>query len=402
MVRAKLQKRHYLTGMSFGLADILFIIVIFQLLFTSVFLFTHGVGGKGGKESGRRSSNGLLGVFFLVIGLNLLDNLFLRLGVYARHPAFALWSVWLLLLFGPLLYLYTQSVLYQDFRFGARKWGHFLPFAVLFVATEIYWQSLGPAEQRLLLVQLTTQRAPVTPYWNTALIFLHFFFYVALSFVLIGRFKKAAGEAFSNYRRMDIRWLSYTLLFFSVAMLLAGLNSVIGRTPLAVFWWPVFLIVIFLVWVYINSLLLKALKQPELFAVLKEREIAGGPPPEAAAEKEEGDWTGVLAQVKVQMETQRPWLEPDLTLEQLAAQLRLRPKLLSQAINAGLGQNFFEFINTYRIEEAKRLLTDPADKKVTVLEVLYAVGFNSKSSFNTVFKKQTGLTPSEFKKTNGG
>ncbi len=82
--------------------------------------------------------------------------------------------------------------------------------------------------------------------------------------------------------------------------------------------------------------------------------------------------------------------------------MKLRPKLLSQAINEGLGKNFFEFINRYRIEEAKRLLTDPADKKITVLEVLYQVGFNSKSSFNTVFKKQTGLTPSEFKKKVAG
>jgi AraC-like DNA-binding protein len=130
-----------------------------------------------------------------------------------------------------------------------------------------------------------------------------------------------------------------------------------------------------------------------------------GPRVTTVMEKEEkavDEWKGVLAQLRGHMEMGRPWLEPDLTLEQLAAQLKLRPKLLSQAINEGLGQNFFEFINTYRIEEAKRLLTDPADKKITVLEVLYAVGFNSKSSFNTVFKKQTGLTPSEFKNTSGG
>jgi AraC-like DNA-binding protein len=131
--------------------------------------------------------------------------------------------------------------------------------------------------------------------------------------------------------------------------------------------------------------------------VLKE-----GPEPEepAVAPREEkgGDWKEVLRKLQAHMETQQPWLDPDLTLEQLASQLRLRPKLLSQAINEGLGRNFFEFINTYRIDEAKRLLTNPADKKITVLEVLYQVGFNSKSSFNTVFKKQTGMTPSEFKK----
>ncbi len=377
--------------MSFGLADILFVIVIFQLLFTSLFLFTH--------RGGRRSSNGLLGTFFLVIGLNLMDNLLLIKGVYTAHPGFAIWSVWLLLLFGPLLYLYTQSILYRDFRLSLRKCLHFLPFVVLFIITEIYWLAKGPDEQRQLLERIVTRQVPSYQYWDSAFIFLQFFVYMYAAFRLIARFRKVAGDVFSDYRRTDIRWLSYTLLFFTVTMLLAALNSLIGMTVLAVYWWPLFLVVIGMVWVYINVTLLKALRHSGLFGVLED-EPAGAKGMGEVAEKEGKtvEWKEMLVQMRTHMETERPWLEPDLTLEQLAAQLKLRPKLLSQAINEGLGQNFFEFINTYRIGEAKRLLTNPADKKVTVLEVLYQVGFNSKSSFNTVFKKQTGLTPSEFKK----
>ena len=98
------------------------------------------------------------------------------------------------------------------------------------------------------------------------------------------------------------------------------------------------------------------------------------------------------------MQSQRSYLEPELTLNDLATQIAVKPKLLSQVINELMHRNFFEFINHYRIEEAKRLLTNPKDKKITVLEVMYEVGFNSKSSFNTLFKKHTGLTPGEFKK----
>src|SRR5207253_4265417 len=98
------------------------------------------------------------------------------------------------------------------------------------------------------------------------------------------------------------------------------------------------------------------------------------------------------------MQQNKPFLDSELTLDELAVQLQVKPKLLSQTINEVAQQNFFEFINHYRIEEAKRLLTNPKDKKITVLEVMYEVGFNSKSSFNTLFKKATGLTPSEFKK----
>ena len=98
------------------------------------------------------------------------------------------------------------------------------------------------------------------------------------------------------------------------------------------------------------------------------------------------------------MRNKKAYLEPELTLEQLASQLALKPRVLSQTINEILGQNFYDFINRYRIEEAARLLTNPKDKKITILEVLYEVGFNSKSSFNTLFKKYTGLTPTEFRK----
>jgi len=374
--------------MSFSLADILFVIVIFQLLFTSLFLFTH--------RGGRRSSNVLLGAFFLVIGLNLMDNLLLIKGAYTGNTGFGLWSVWLLLLFGPLLYLFTQSILYRDFRLSFSKGWHFLPFVLLFIITEIYWQMKGPAQRRVILEQIMMRKVPGYQYWDSALIFVQFFLYMFASFRLIGRFKQAAGDAFSDYRRIDIRWLSYSLLFFTAAMALAAVNSFIGLTSLAAYWLPVFLVVTGLMWVYINVLLLKALRDSELFGVLEDE------PQEAATSGPVMEWRGVLDQLRGHMETRRPWLDPDLTLEQLALQLKLRPKLLSQAINDGLGQNFFEFINTYRVKEAKRLLTNPVDRKITVLEVLYQVGFNSKSSFNTVFKKQTGLTPSEFKKKMAG
>jgi AraC-like DNA-binding protein len=77
----------------------------------------------------------------------------------------------------------------------------------------------------------------------------------------------------------------------------------------------------------------------------------------------------------------------------------MNPKELSVLINQHLNQHFFDFVNEYRIEEEKLLLKNPEKKEFTVLDILYEVGFNSKSSFNTAFKKHTGLTPTQFKKT---
>lgn len=381
-------------AMSFSLSDIFFVVVIFQLLFTSVFLFSH--------QKGNTISNALLGALFLAICLNLADNLLLIKGVYSNAPSFGLWSVWLLLLFGPLLYLYTQSVLYKDFSLSLRKWMHFLPFILLFLTTEIYWQVQTPEEKQVILHNILSRKIATGQYWNSALIFGQFFVYMTASIRLIGRFKRVAGEEFSNYQRINIDWLSYTIFFFTLTMVLAAFNSFIGMTMLAKYWWAVFMLVILLVFIYINSVLLKALQRPELFAVLEERSPGAVAPGKAVSPADEQEGKRTLGLLARHMETVKPWLDPDLTLEELAGQLGLRPRMLSQVINERLGQNFFEFINRYRIDEAKLRLKDPTDKKTTVLEVLYQVGFNSKSSFNTLFKKQTGMTPSEFKRKNRG
>ncbi|MNY70445.1 Melibiose operon regulatory protein [compost metagenome] len=72
---------------------------------------------------------------------------------------------------------------------------------------------------------------------------------------------------------------------------------------------------------------------------------------------------------------------------------------LSVLINHQLGQHFYDFVNTYRIENAKEILKDSSKSKVTILEILYEVGFNSKSSFNSAFRKHTGNTPTEYRKS---
>jgi len=87
--------------------------------------------------------------------------------------------------------------------------------------------------------------------------------------------------------------------------------------------------------------------------------------------------------------------------QKLAKTLAVSPHHLSQTINEQLNQNFIDFINAYRIEEAKRLLTDLAKKHYSILAVSEEVGFNSKSAFNTAFKRHASMTPSEFRKVIG-
>jgi AraC-like DNA-binding protein len=102
------------------------------------------------------------------------------------------------------------------------------------------------------------------------------------------------------------------------------------------------------------------------------------------------------------MEAEKPYMDAELTVAKLAEKLSVPAPHLSQIINERLNQNFVDFINTHRVEEAKRRLQDLSKKHYSVLAIAEEVGFNSKSSFNSVFKKHTRMTPSEFRKSASG
>lgn len=104
--------------------------------------------------------------------------------------------------------------------------------------------------------------------------------------------------------------------------------------------------------------------------------------------------------LQVHFETQKPFLKPDLTLIKLAEQLNISTHLLSYVINKGFNENFYKLINRYRIEEAKKFIADKNMEHLNLLGIAYEAGFNSKTVFNATFKKNTGHTPSQYKKRN--
>jgi len=106
----------------------------------------------------------------------------------------------------------------------------------------------------------------------------------------------------------------------------------------------------------------------------------------------------ILFKLEKIMTQEKLFLNSSLNLGEVATKLSVMPRYLSQVINELKDQNFYDFVNTYRIEEAKKILSDPANNNEKILSVLYECGFNSKSVFNTVFKKNTGVTPSEFRR----
>lgn len=107
----------------------------------------------------------------------------------------------------------------------------------------------------------------------------------------------------------------------------------------------------------------------------------------------------VLASIKQLFESQKVYTEPGLTLSGLATTLSIPSPYISQAINNRLGMSYNDFVNKHKVEEAQRLLKDPANHKLTLLYIAQCAGFKSSSAFNAVFKKVTGITPSQFRKS---
>jgi AraC-type DNA-binding domain-containing proteins len=113
----------------------------------------------------------------------------------------------------------------------------------------------------------------------------------------------------------------------------------------------------------------------------------------------ENDAEILVSKILEYMEEHRPYIDSGLELRDLANALNVHHSHITYVLNSILKQNFYDFINTYRVEEVKKQLKSPTNKSYTILSIAYACGFSAKSSFNRVFKQKTGLTPFEYRKS---
>ena len=107
----------------------------------------------------------------------------------------------------------------------------------------------------------------------------------------------------------------------------------------------------------------------------------------------------IIQELDELMRREKPWINPKLTLQALAASLHVSSNHLSQSINENKNLNFFEYVNEFRVNEFKSKLSNPQNNHLTLLGIAFDCGFNSKSSFNHIFKTKTGFTPSAYKKS---
>jgi AraC-like DNA-binding protein len=222
---------------------------------------------------------------------------------------------------------------------------------------------------------------------------VQFVAYIVMALVLVARYQRALVQSQSSIEKSSLSWLRTLLFGYTIINLPYLLKHFIFLFT-GTFDESLILVNLFGNLAFVTALVLKGLHHSELFAGLESPPVKYGrsllPETQRAA---------LLAKLGELMEREKPFLEPDLTLQDLAGRLAVTPHQLSQILNDGLRQSFYDFVNGYRVRESQHRLAAAPQSGKTVLEVLYETGFNSKSTFNSVFKKHTGMTPTEFRNT---
>jgi AraC-like DNA-binding protein len=364
-----------------------------------------------------RIANDILALFALVFAVHLL---LLAPLMNQRSFNFRVYPVFLtdVFLFGPLLYLYVRAMTEPAFRLRPRDFLHALPFMVFIGIALVVHDS-----QRGALHSLHNAAARGWPPSPAALVgiafYLSFSIYMLLSLRRLRRHARLVRQHFSWLEGVNLRWLRI-LVRVSLVLSLIGLALSIVRLFIDLAFWPrgaysmVMMIALF------HLIAFMAIWQPAVFHAETPHAPApegnmplgdGSSGPVAVAGAFDTNETGpkyetsALSSAQVQsslgelqafMLQQRPYLDNELRLGQLAVAFGVPAHHLSQIINQGAGQHFLEFITAYRVEEAKRLLarTDYRDTKMVALAL--DAGFNSQSAFYKQFRKHVGMTPSQY------
>lgn len=348
-------------------------IVVFIMILLSVFLFT--------VKTKNKLPNRLFGIYLLVIAFDLIGFFTSKTLEYPYLNILKTSSVLLQL---PLFYLYVLSACYNNFKIVKKHIIH----AFLFLLFLFIFKKTGLSRQSFLLFEVVGE--------------LQFFIYIIAVFIVLKKYKTVYLENYSNANYAIYTWLFQITVFSCIAHTFVLIRWYLSNSTFQNYILNINILISFSVLSIIVFFVLKALYQPELFTGIN---INLKPIKTSLEEKtkktifqkseSENDY---LKKLTLFMEKEQPFLDFELTLQKLAFQTDIPEKELSVLINHHLGKHFFDFINEYRINEAKIILSNPDEKEVTILEILYQVGFNSKSSFYTAFKKNTNQTPTQYRK----
>jgi AraC-like DNA-binding protein len=328
----------------------------------------------------------------------------------------------LLFFMGPVIFFYVQSLLNPSFRFGRKEWLHLVPgilyilFSIIMVVTD-----------KLILKKyyfLESQIDPEFDFWYQMVGFLSMLFYFFLSLRYYNLYKKLIMQVISYADMVLFKWVKNFLIAFLIMLIIRLLFYACSFFPIfqklayVGSWWQYFSFAIVFYYIaitgYSNSIETKVPFKLSLLAnkptlllnasavhaddsnFIEDAEIIEIVNEQVERKEDEdllAEWKPKILSL---LQNDKVYEDPELSLTQMAKQLKTNPSILSKTINQGFQLNFNDFINNYRIEAVKEKLKAGEQKTQTLLGIAYDCGFNSKATFNRAFKKVTGTSPKEW------
>ncbi len=382
--------------------EILLYIGIVQSLFASLLVVT---------KKGRQVSDIVLAVWLFLIALQMVPILLSLKVENFTFPELLLLKL-IPLTFGPFVYVYAKMLVLEKPVLRIRYFLHFLPFVLVSMLFLIF----APREIILEEIKTSFLGAESSLFHNiySILIIGSIIIYVIKVLYLIEIHKKKVHDHFSyDSHKTNLRWLRTMALIFAIAYLLAIVSRLFNfvldiHNP--IFRPDIFPIIGLTLFAYALSFFgfnQEAIFVSQSFIRLQRRkdrlaatDIDEETKPHARYERsglKDNEAIIYIDKLLKYMEVEKPYLNGSFTIEIMARELDIPKHYITQILNERLNKNFYTFVNEYRVSEVKLRLADKENEKLTLLALAYDSGFNSKSSFNTIFKKLTGHTPSEYK-----
>jgi AraC-like DNA-binding protein len=360
----------------------------------------------------KRVANRVLAGLMLAFTVYLVMSAYYSAGWIRTYPHFFGLSYPLPWLFGPLVYLYSVTASDSDVRFRSRHALHLLPpILVVLVTLPIYLMS-GP-EKIAFLDRLQRGDVPATIAVIDPTKYLSGIAYSVATVWYLRQHRRRIEHSYSNTARVNLRWL----LWLSGAAAMIWLIAVAVRVVKLVQDSSNGDVVALAIAILVYAIGYLGLRQPEIHRF--DEPVKESPPemeeaptsaptvrPIDARPKRSGlgkaEATLLKNELLSLMTREHPYRDPDLTLPDLASRLNTTPHKLSELLNTELEQTFYDFVNGYRVEDVQRRLLESKSKHLNVLALAMDAGFASKSTFNEVFKRRTGQTPSTYRKALAG
>lgn len=381
--------------------EILLYIGIVQSLFASLLMFT---------KKDRQVSDVVLAIWLFLMALQMISSL-----LSIKFDRFTFPELIMLKLipftYGPFVFIYAKMLILEKPVFRVRYFFHFLPF----VLATAFFMLFVSKEAVMTEVNTSFLGDKITGYHMaySILIVGSIFFYVVQVLYLLRIHEKNVYNYYSfDSHKTNLRWLKTIALIFALAYSLAVISrlfnfylnlknpilqpDIFPITGLTFFAYALSFFGFNQDTIFVSESFKRLHRRQDRLAAADDEVIKANPKYQRSGLKEDVALKYIDI-VQKYMESEQPYMNGDFTIENMAHTLNIPKHYITQVLNERLNKNFYTFVNEFRVEEVKRRMADKKYSNLTFLALAYDSGFNSKSSFNTIFKKYTGFTPSEYK-----